>query len=160
MVVAIVSKKLPSSIEVQSRVTYSLHLITGIAYSDHVSMSNDVLDRLRGTMEKEAISSVKAAAAMTYQKLAENHSDVWRKLWTSGFGISYSYAENAINGERINATIYYVLSHSPTLLDSTHTSAAKRSELYGYLSYTEGCYSGTESNEVFLGAKKITLKPN
>ena len=111
-------------------------------------------------MEKEAISSVKAAAAMTYQKLAENHSDVWRKLWTSGFGISYSYAENAINGERINATIYYVLSHSPTLLDSTHTSAAKRSELYGYLSYTEGCYSGTESNEVFLGAKKITLKPN
>jgi len=142
VVVAIVSKKLPSSIEVQSRVTYSLHLITGIAYSDHVSMSNDVLDRLRGTMEKEAISSVKAAAAMTYQKLAENHSDVWRKLWTSGFGISYSYAENAINGERINATIYYVLSHSPTLLDSTHTSAAKRSELYGYLSYTEGCYSG------------------
>ena len=142
MVVAIVSKKLPSSIDVQARMTYSLHLVTGVSYSDQVDRGQDTLDRYRGTMEKEAINSVKAATAMTSQKLIESHSDVWRKLWTSGFGISHSYAENAINGDRINATIYYVLSHSPTLLDSTHTSSSMRAELYGYLSYTEGCYTG------------------
>ena len=142
IVVSIVSKKLPSTIEVQSRNTYSLHLMTAVAYSDHLDSNLSLDDGLRAKIEKEAVSSLKAASVLTQQKLIEFHSEVWRKLWTSGFGISYSYAENAINGDRINATIYYVLSHSPTLLDSTHTSASMRAELFGYLSYTEGCYSG------------------
>ena len=43
---------------------------------------------------------------------------------------------------RINATMYYVLSQSPTPLHSGQTSEGKRSELQGFLSYTEGCYSG------------------
>ena len=59
-----------------------------------------------------------------------------------GFVISCSYADNAINGDRVNATMYYVLSQSPTPLHSGQTSEGKRSELQGFLSYTEGCYSG------------------
>ena len=141
VVVAIVSKKLPGSVEVRSRSSYSLHLVTGVAYSEQLDRGQ-MEDSLRGDMEKEAIATVKAATALSWQHMVTNHSAVWRKLWTSGFGISYSYAENAINGDRINATIYYVLSHSPTLLDSAHTSASARAELSGYLSYTEGCYSG------------------
>merc|ERR1719507_1406685 len=93
-------------------------------------------------MEREAVQNVAAAAALSWQKLQESHAEVWRNLWTSGFGISWSYAEDAINGDRINATIYYVLSQSPTPLHSGQTSEGKRSELQGSLSYTEGCYSG------------------
>jgi hypothetical protein len=52
----------------------------------------------------------------------------WRSLWTTGFGISWSYAEGAVNGNRVNATIYYVLSQSPSLVLST-TSESKRAEL-------------------------------
>jgi len=47
---------------------------------------------------------------MTQFSLRQLHVDIWRKLWTTGFGISHSMADNAINGQQINATMYYVLS--------------------------------------------------
>merc|ERR1719500_2025797 len=140
VVVAVASKKLSSSIEVKSRMTHSLHLLTGVAYSE--GLEEEQVDSARASMEKEAVAAVSAAAAMTWQKLLDSHTSVWRKLWTTGFGISHSYAEGAINGERINATMYYVLSQTPTPLHSAHTTAGMKSELQGYLSYTEGCYSG------------------
>jgi len=140
VVVAVASKKLSSSIEVKSRMTHSLHLLTGVAYSEGID--EDQIDDARHDMEKEAVAAVSAAASMTWQKLLDSHTDVWRKLWTSGFGISHSYAEGAINGDRINATMYFVLSQTPTPLHSAHTTGDMKSELQGYLSYTEGCYSG------------------
>ena len=130
-VVAVVSKNLPATVEVNSRMTYSLHLITAVAYTD----INTREKLARDNMEKEALKSINKATSMTWQRLAETHSEVWAQLWTSGFGISHSFAENAVNGGRVNATIYYVLSHSPSLVESN-------SALQGYLSYTEGCYSG------------------
>ena len=130
--VCVCARKLSSSLEVKSRMTQSLHLLTGLAYGDGS----------REALEQEAIQNVKAAAALSWQKLQEAHIEVWKNLWTSGFGISWSYAEDAINGDRINATMYYVLSQSPTPLHSGQTSEGKRSELQGFLSYTEGCYSG------------------
>ena len=130
-VVAIVSRKLTGSVEVNSRMTYSLHLLTGVAYSN-LDTREEVA---RDNMEQEALNSINKATGMTWQRLAETHSEVWRGLWTSGFGISHSFAENSVNGGRVNATIYYVLSHSPSLLGS-------KTESQGFLSYTEGCYSG------------------
>ena len=147
VVVGVVTRRLGGSVEVSPRSTFTLHLVTGVSYSDQVDADRDEVERLRGEMEREATASVRTATALSWQKVLESHSEVWRKLWTSGFGISHSYAENAINGDRINATIYYVLSHSPTLLDSTLTSSSMRSELLGYLSYTEGCYSGIRTLE-------------
>ena len=147
VVVGVVTRRLGGSVEVSPRSTFTLHLVTGVSYSDQVDADRDEVERLRGEMEREATASVRTATALSWQKVQESHSEVWRKLWTSGFGISHSYAENAINGDRINATIYYVLSHSPTLLDSTLTSSSMRSELLGYLSYTEGCYSGIRTLE-------------
>jgi len=139
-VVAVASKKLNSNIEVKSRMTHSLHLLTAVAYKE-LPESGDA-ENMRLEVEKEAVNSVSAAASMTWQKLLDSHTDVWKKLWTSGFSISHSYAEGALNGKRINATTYYVLSQSPTPLHSTHISAQTKMELHGYLSYTEGCYSG------------------
>ena len=141
VVVGVVSRKLQSSVEVQARMTHSLHILTGVSYSEPVS-SHETVVSMREEVETAATESVKAAAALAWNEVLKKHTEVWRKLWTSGFGISYSYADNAINGDRINATIYYVLSHSATLLDSGHTSPGERSELSGHLSYTEGCYSG------------------
>ena len=130
-VVAVVSKNLPATVEVNSRMAYSLHLLTAVAYSD-IDTREEVV---RDNMQKEALRSINKAASMTWQRLTETHSEVWAQLWTSGFGISHSYAENAVNGGRVNATIYYVLSHSPSILESN-------TKLQGFLSYTEGCYSG------------------
>ena len=138
--VAIAARKLSSSLEVKSRMTQSFHLLTGVAYSQ--PSSEKEAENLREAMEREAVQNVAAAAALSWQKLQERHAEVWKNLWTSGFGISNSMAEDAINGDRINATMYYVLSQSPTPLHSGQTSEGKRSELQGFLSYTEGCYSG------------------
>ena len=153
--VAIAARKLSSSLEVKSRMTQSLHLLTGVAYSQ--PSSEKEAEGLREEMEREAVRNIAAVAAQSWQKLQDSHAEVWRNLWTSGFGISWSYAEDAINGDRsvpgksqfkqdlncrINATMYYVLSQSPTPLHSGQTSEGKRSELQGFLSYTEGCYSG------------------
>jgi len=147
MVVGVVTRKLPGDVVVSPRSSQSLHFLTGVSYSLQVEADSDSVQKLRAEMEAGAIASVRTASALSWQKMLESHSNVWKNLWTSGFGISHSYAENAINGDRINATIYYVLSHSPTLLDSTHTSASMRTELQGYLSYTEGCYSGIRTLE-------------
>ena len=61
---------------------------------------------------------------MTTLSLRQMHLDIWHSLWTTGFGISHSMAEEAVNGYQINATMYYVLSQSPAPLHSI-TSTAK-----------------------------------
>jgi len=141
VVVAVASRKLSTSMGINGRMTHNLHLLTGLAYSDPIEKYQNI-DEIKLDMEKQAMNSVSSAAAMTTQKLLDSHVEVWRHLWTTGFGISWSYAEEAINGDRINVTMYYVLSQSPTPLHSSTTSQGQQSELQGFLSYTEGCYSG------------------
>jgi hypothetical protein len=80
---------------------------------------------------------------MSSTSLREQHIKVWQALWTTGFAISHSMAEDAVNGGQINATIYYVLSHVPTPLHSIHAvDLARRTELQSHLAYLEGCYGG------------------
>jgi len=130
-VVAVVAKKLPGTVEVNSRMTFNLHYLTSVSYCDLDKRE----EATRDEMEQEAFKSINKATGMTRPRLAETHSEMWRGLWTSGFGISHSFADNSVNGGRVNATIYYVLSHSPSLMGS-------KTEVQGLLSYTEGCYSG------------------
>ena len=54
-------------------------------------------------------------------------------------------ADYAINGDRINATMYYVLSQVPSPLHLTKAASdggAARQELSKQLAYAEGCYGG------------------
>ena len=52
-------------------------------------------------------------------------------------------ADDAVNGVKVNATIYYVLSQTPTPLHSVHpVDVARRNELQSSLAYLEGCYGG------------------
>ena len=39
---------------------------------------------------------------MSIQTLHTRHVEVWQALWTTGFGISHSYADNAINGAQVS----------------------------------------------------------
>ena len=83
------------------------------------------------------------AAVKSSQNLRDDHLNIWKSLWTTGFGISHSMAEEAVNGAQVNATIYYVLSQVPTPLHSIHSvDQARKKELQGYLAYLEGCYGG------------------
>lgn len=80
------------------------------------------------------------ALSLTNDMLRWHHSSVWKSLWTTGFGISHSLADDAVNGHQINATMYYVLSQAPTPLHSMSLDQDKKVELEGHLAYLDGCY--------------------
>ncbi|KAF4530478.1 hypothetical protein B566_EDAN014680 [Ephemera danica] len=62
-------------------------------------------------------------------------------LWSTGFSISSSKAPDSLNGDKINATIYYVLSQVRSPLHE-HISMQQRAELEKVLLYSEGCFGG------------------
>ncbi|KAK2153468.1 hypothetical protein LSH36_296g04034 [Paralvinella palmiformis] len=63
-------------------------------------------------------------------------------LWSSGFGISISKAEGALNGDKINLTMYYVLSHMPAYAHE-HDREPREVDVYSkMLYYPDRCYEG------------------
>ena len=106
-------------------------------------MSRESAKEQKETTENEAINAIMKAAGRSNQSLKEEHLKIWKSLWTTGFGISHSMADDAVNGVKVNATIYYVLSQTPTPLHSVHpVDVARRNELQSSLAYLEGCYGG------------------
>ena len=104
-------------------------------------MSHDELKNLnKASLEEDAISALTQAVSLSTEQLRTQHQAVWKELWTTGFGISHSMAESAVNGRQMNATIYYVLSQSPTPLHSLKLTSEGKAELMGHLAYLEGCY--------------------
>lgn len=81
-----------------------------------------------------------SAAKNQANPLRRPHTQVWNSLWETGFHISTSLAENVINGDQINSTIYAVLSQVRAFEFETDTSAAARADIYKLLMYAEGCY--------------------
>jgi hypothetical protein len=45
--------------------------------------------------------ALEQASGMSVQVLHSRHVEVWQDLWTTGFGISHSFADNAINGAQV-----------------------------------------------------------
>lgn len=70
------------------------------------------------------------------------HENAWKDLWSTGFHISSSKALNALNGDKINATMYYVLSQVRDPIHEANIPASQVSESQAVLSYAEGCYGG------------------
>lgn len=58
--------------------------------------------------------------------LMNSNSQVWR----SGLSISLSKADKALNGDRINATLYYVLSNTPNAPTETFDLATLGKNCY------------------------------
>ena len=135
----IVAPKLDDNIVVKSGQTHSLTVLTSIVYSK--SMPKDRIKEVnKEDLEEKAVNAIVQAVGLSTDQLRAQHIGVWKDLWTTGFGISHSMAESAVNGAQINATMYYVLSQSPTPLHSLQTTSEQRIELQGYLAYLEGCY--------------------
>lgn len=74
----------------------------------------------------------KALIELNTKNLKENHIKIWQKYWLTGFRISDSKAKGAINGYKINSTIYYVLSQVPNGLPDIEKN----------VNNNEGCYRG------------------
>jgi hypothetical protein len=84
---------------------------------------------------------MRQALLRQHSKLRESHISVWHDLWSTGVSISYSKAADSINGDQINATMYYVLSQVRAPIYE-QISKQQRAELEKVLLYSEGCYGG------------------
>lgn len=119
-VVSIVHRVIPRSLTLNKRGNTNLNLLTTINYSKPVA--KEQLKQQKEMVEKFSIDAMKKVleehlsdddrAGDALYKFRKQHTSVWNNLWQTGFYISTSKAENAINGDKINSTMYHVLSHS------------------------------------------------
>lgn len=142
--VVVMMKRLPTYLEVEARMSQTLSVITAVAYSrDPFPTSKPGnLDARREKLEQEVVDAMLKAVSMTQLSLKQLHQDIWRELWTTGFGISHSMADGAVNGNQINATMYYVLSQTAAPMHFAHASEKEKAESTAQLAYSEGCYGG------------------
>lgn len=70
------------------------------------------------------------------------HEKAWNDLFKTGFYLSASRAANALNGDKINATMYTVLSQVRAPLYETNVATSQVIEANAVLAYAEGCYGG------------------
>lgn len=85
---------------------------------------------------------MKEASLKNPGDLKMEHINVWKQLWSTGISISFSKAAQSLNGNQINATMYYVLSNVRSYYHEESTTPAMKSDLSQRLSYSEGCYGG------------------
>lgn len=105
---AVAAPIIPDFVEIKPRNTVNLVFYTFMNYTA-VTGSNlsPTLDKLKQELKNVAI---KTHSPMIKKAIYTNHRDAWNHLWRSGIGLSLSKAENVLNGDAINATIYYILS--------------------------------------------------
>ncbi|CAL4151749.1 unnamed protein product, partial [Meganyctiphanes norvegica] len=141
--VTLVTLKVPSSLQVKAKMSTTLHVVTALNYSNPVEKRN--FKNYIGQTKETAISVLKRAVTGNIKKLRGDHTKVWQSLWSSGFYISHSKAENALNGDLINATIYHVLSQVTAPLHDVTTTEQQRASILRDLAYAEGCYGGHQT---------------
>lgn len=75
---------------------------------------------------------MKKAIARQQRNLREEHVNLWQSYWYTSLRISDSKADGAINGHKINSTMYYVLSQISRSAQDVEKNVAMN----------EGCYRG------------------
>lgn len=106
--VSIACRNFPLKLYVDARKSKQVHLLTALNYSAPVKR-NQIIAK-KAEIEKNVIDSIRKISAQDQNHLKENHANAWQELWRTGLTIGTSKAKDALNGDKINATMYYVLS--------------------------------------------------
>ncbi|KAJ8712881.1 hypothetical protein PYW08_008185 [Mythimna loreyi] len=149
---AVVCRKMDGTIKVAARDGLDILILTTVQYSKPIRKSDYA--KHKDIVEKKAIEEMEKVIALTgdrtaVRKLRENHARVWQGLWYTGFYISDSKAEGIINGDRINATIYAILSQVRSYEHEDNIKASTKSDIMRSLTYSEGCYEGHSTLDAF-----------
>lgn len=155
LVVTIITQKLPSQFAVKKRGVTKLDVVHILNYSiASKSVSKQKVDEIESPavetitnllqkyqfnllLDGDGVDSAMSTKSSTFKR---QHTKVWNDLWESGFHISTSLADNAINGDQINATMYAVLSQVRSFEFEGDSTESFRSEIQRSLVYAEGCY--------------------
>lgn len=160
---AVVCRKMSNTIKVDARDGLDILILTTVQYSKPIRKSDYA--KHKDIIEKKAISEMEKVIALTgdrtaVRKLRENHARVWNGLWYTGFYISDSKAEGIINGDRINATIYAILSQVRSYEHEDNIKASTKSDIMRSLTYSEGCYEGHSTLDAFNLWKPLNCLEN
>lgn len=144
--VSIVNRIIPRTLTLNKRGNTNLNLLTTINYSKPIT--KELYAQTKESVEKAAIDAMKKvleehgteAASDGLFALRTQHTKVWNVLMQTGFYISQSKAENALNGDRINATIYQVLSHTRAYEFEDSITPQRKNQIAHDLTYAEGCF--------------------
>lgn len=144
--VSIVYRLIQRVLTLNKRGNTNLNLMTTINYSKPIN--KDQYAQVKDTVEKAAIDAMKKvleehgteAAGDALFAFRSQHTKVWNSLWQTGFSISQSKAENALNGDKINSTIYNVLSHTRAYEFEESITPQRKNQIAHDLTYAEGCF--------------------
>lgn len=144
--VSIVYRLIPRVLTLNKRGNTNLNLLTTINYSKPIN--KDQYGQQKDDVEKAAIDAMKKvleehgaeAAGDALYAFRKQHTKVWNSLWQTGFYISQSKAENALNGDKINSTIYNVLSHVRAYEFEESITPQRKNQIAHDLTYAEGCF--------------------
>lgn len=161
MSVTIVSQRLPTRLSLKTRGVTKLDIVHVIHYgvkttSNGQSKQNPdaqeaaAIETMKQLLQQNSFnfiensdassSSTSSSKKQTHHKFRRQHTHVWNNLWETGFHISTSLADNVINGDQINATIYAVLSQVRSFEVETDSTEQFRRDILKSLAYAEGCY--------------------
>ncbi|KAK3597582.1 hypothetical protein CHS0354_030125 [Potamilus streckersoni] len=112
--------------------------LTVVHYSS--PFTKEEANQALSVLEKQARKELEEVLKIEPGQLRREHTSIWSKLWESGFSISSSKAVGAINGDKINSTMYYVLSNVPSPLNDPLTSKEDRTAIMKTLYYPDRCY--------------------
>ncbi|KAK7500506.1 hypothetical protein BaRGS_00008413 [Batillaria attramentaria] len=129
------------------------HFLTVVHYTKPIARfeANNFLSELASQVEQDMIKGLGFAD----KHLRQQHARVWGKLWESGFSISHSKAAGVLNGDKINRTIYYVLSNVPAPMHDLSTTKKDRLAIEKVLYYPDRCYQGHST----LQAETLWIEP-
>lgn len=129
VVVSIVYKPAPRTIQLKPHGIIKFDFITSVKYSEPVDVIE--YEREKPDAQRKAVEALKRAL-QSQDTLKEEHTSLWQSYWYTGLRISDSMAVGAINGHKINSTLYYVLSQVPRGTPGVEKNVAMN----------EGCYRG------------------
>lgn len=142
---SVVARKLDSQVTVGGKDGLDILALTTVQYSQPIS--KEEYAKHKDIVEKKAIEQMEKVIALTGERAAikmlkDNHARVWNGLWSPGFSISDSKAQGVVNGDKINATIYAILSQVRSFEHEEHIKEQTKLDILRTLSYSEGCYEG------------------
>ncbi|EDW78086.1 uncharacterized protein Dwil_GK24196 [Drosophila willistoni] len=150
IVISIVTPKLDSKLQLRKRGTVRVIYPMAIHYSKlviegQVKSTIDITEQQAIQAMTKLLQKISTKASNTGYSIntyRQEHINVWTDLWATGFTISTSKAENSLNGDRINATMYAVLSQvrSFEYEESGAGSPTIKEDIAKALTYAEGCY--------------------
>ncbi|KFM74365.1 hypothetical protein X975_10251, partial [Stegodyphus mimosarum] len=157
IMLSIAAAKVPSTITVSPKSSKKLIIRTSVHYSEPSSVIKP--ESVKEKLESQSQMDLRNALDSDPLYLRMKHIEAWKKLWHSGFSISISRAQGALNGDKINATLYYILSNSRDYMSETDITPQQRLIYQKHLYMPDKCYGGhhtLQASTLWSDLKTIT----